>query len=71
MSMKYKRDIQMKFDATWLFLSESLVYSFPLFINFFKNHDKECTLRKVKKFSKCSFKEIFSEHLTTSRCVWY
>ena len=47
MSMKYERDIPMKFDVPWLFLSESEVYFFTL-MSFFKDHNKECPLRKVK-----------------------
>ena len=32
-----------------------------------KDHDKECPLTKVQKFSKCIFGNIFSQRLTTSR----
>ena len=35
MSIKYKRDIQMKFDATWLFLSENVAYSLLFVIGLF------------------------------------
>ena len=43
-SLKYKRDIHMKFDVPLPFLSENVVYFLHLFI---ANH-KECPLRKVK-----------------------
>ena len=52
MSMKYKQDIQMKFNFPCIFLSENVVYFLPLFISFFKDHNKECPLRKVTQFSK-------------------
>ena len=69
MSMKYKRDIHMKFDVPWLLLfdvpwlllSENLVYFLLLFISFFEYHNKGCPLCR-----KCSFLEIFSQRLTTS-----
>ena len=41
-SMKYKRDVLRKFDVPWLFLSESVIYFLPLFISFFKDHNKDC-----------------------------
>ena len=46
--MKYKRDIHMKFDVQWLFLSEIVVYVLPLFISVFEYHNKECPQRKDK-----------------------
>ena len=48
MGMKYKRDIHMKFDVQWLFLSEIVVYVLPLFISVFEYHNKECPQRKDK-----------------------
>ena len=48
MSLKYKRDICVKFDVPCLFLSERVVYFLPLFISSIKNHNKEFPLRKVK-----------------------
>ena len=60
----------MKFDAPWLFLSESVIYFLPLFISFFEDHNKEYPLKKVKQFSQCSFGEISSQRLTTSRYIW-
>ena len=68
MSMKYKRDIHMKFDVPWLFLSESMVYVLPLFISFFKYHNKECPQRKGKL--KVQLGEIYSQCLTTSPYIW-
>ena len=56
----------MKFDVPRLNLSESGVYSLPLFISFFEDHNKEFPQSKVKQFSKCSFGELCSQHLTTS-----
>ena len=48
MSLKYNRDIQMKFNVPRLFLSENMVYFVPLFIGFIENLNKECPLIKVK-----------------------
>ena len=56
----------MKFYVPCLFLSESVIYFLPVFISFFEDRNKECRLRKVKKFSKCSFGEICSQSLTMS-----
>ena len=53
-SMKHKKDIHMKLDIPELFV----VYFWPLFINFFEGHDKECPLRKVNQYSNCSFGEF-------------
>ena len=66
MSMKYKRDIHLKFDVPWLFLLETVVYFLPLFNSFIEDRNKECPLRKVRQFSKCCFIEIRSQLLTTS-----
>ena len=38
MSMKYKRDIHMKFNVPGLFFAESVVYFLPLFICVFEHH---------------------------------
>ena len=70
MSVKYKRGIHMKFDVPWLCLSKSVAYFLTLFIRFFEDHNKECPLRNVKQFSKCSFREICSPRLTTSPYIW-
>lgn len=64
MSMKYKQDIQLRFDVPWLSLSENVV--FTLFISFFEDHNKECFLRKDEQFSRCSLGEVCSQRLTTS-----
>ena len=65
----------MKFEVQWLFLSESVVYFVTSFLpilllSFSKDHNKECSLKKVEQFSKCSFGEICSQRLTTFPFIW-
>ena len=62
LSMRYKRDIHMKFDVPWRFMSKLL----PLFISFYENHNKDCPLKKVEQFSKYSFGETGNQNLVIS-----
>ena len=57
MSKKYKWDIHIKFDVPWLFLSESVVYSLPLFISFFEDHN----ISKVLWEKLSNFKSVVLE----------
>ena len=59
MSMKYKRDIHIKFDVPWLFTSESIVYFLPLF-RFLEDHNKKSPLRKVNPSRPVHFRKLYS-----------
>ena len=68
--MKHTRDITMKINILWPFLSEKVVCFLLLSISFFEDQDKKCPLRNVKQFLKCSFGEICSQRLTRSAYIW-
>ena len=61
----------MKFYVPELFLLEFVVYFLFLFTKIFEDHNKQCRLRKIEQFSKCSFVvNLCSQSLTTSPYIW-
>ena len=48
-------------------LSESVVLFLPsfLFFRFYEDRNNECPMTKFEQFSKCTFGEICSQHLTS------
>ena len=70
LSLRDKRDIHMKFDVRWPFLSERVAHFFYQSLSIFtKIVIRICPLTKVEQFSKCNFEEIGSQHLTTSSYI--
>ena len=45
-------------------------FFYPSLLVFYVYHNKDCPFTKVELFSKCSFGETCSQHLTTSSYTW-
>lgn len=45
-------------------------FFYPSLLVFYVYHNKDCPFTKVELFSKCSFGETCSQHLTTSSYIW-